>query len=127
MKSEQHGKFKTVPEYVKSLPAKRKTMFVQLRNAIKQAAPLAEEVISYNMPAFRFHGILVYYASYEKHIGFYPTSSVIKVFADELQNYNTSKGTIQFPVDKKLPVSLIKKIVKYRVKENLEKEKSKKR
>jgi len=54
MKSEQHGKFKTVPEYVKSLPANRKAMFVQMRNAIKQAAPLAEEVISYNMPAFRF-------------------------------------------------------------------------
>ena len=119
-------KFKTVDEYLSSLPPKAKKLVKDLRKAIKQAAPEAEELISYNMPAYKFHGILVYYAAHTEHIGFYPGSSAISgIFKDKLTAYKTSKGTIQFPIGKTLPINLIKDIVKYRVKQNLEKEAAK--
>jgi uncharacterized protein YdhG (YjbR/CyaY superfamily) len=92
-----------------------------LRKTIKEAAPQAEELISYNIPAFKQNGVLVYYAAYKNHIGFYPTSSPMKVFKKELANYKTSKGAIQFPIEKAIPKTLVSRIVKYRVKENLEK------
>ncbi|MGE5410461.1 MAG: iron chaperone [Clostridiales bacterium] len=93
---------------------------------IKQAPPEAEEIISFNMPAFRFHGMLIYYAAHKNHIGFYPGSkSIIEIFREDLTGYNTSKGTIQFPIEKALPLALVKKIVKYRVTENLERAKAK--
>ena len=85
---------------------------------IRAAAPLAQETISYNMPAFRSEKVLVYYMAHSRHIGFYPTASPIKFFKEDLKNYNTSKGAIQFPMEKPLPLLLIKKIVKFRVKEN---------
>jgi uncharacterized protein YdhG (YjbR/CyaY superfamily) len=119
-------KFITVDEYLSACPPKAKKLLKELRGAIKQAAPKAEELISYNMPAFKFHGILVYYAAHKEHIGFYPGSSVITgIFEDDLKGFKTSKGTIQFPIDKALPLSLIKKIVKYRIMQNLEREKAK--
>ena len=118
-------KFKTVDEYLSALPANTKAILKEMRKTIKQAAPQAEELISYNMPAFRLNGMLVYYAAYKEHIGFYPVSSAIKAFQKELSDYKTSKGTIQFPIDRPLPFGLITKIVKFRVKENLEKAKSK--
>ncbi len=120
-------KFKTVDEYLSAFPASIKKILQEVRKTIKQAAPNAEELISYNIPAFKLNGMLVFYAAYEKHIGFYPTSSGIKVFQDELTNYKTSKGAIQFPIDEPIPRDLITKIVRYRVKENLEKEKTKKK
>jgi len=120
-------KFKTVDEYLSAFPASTKKILQEVRKTIKQAAPNAEELISYNIPAFKLNGMLVFYAAYEKHIGFYPTSSGIKVFQDELTNYKTSKGAIQFPIDEPIPRGLITKIVRYRVKENLEKEKTKKK
>jgi uncharacterized protein YdhG (YjbR/CyaY superfamily) len=120
-------KFKTVDEYLSAFPASTKKILQEVRKTIKQAAPNAEELISYNIPAFKLNGMLVFYAAYEKHIGFYPTSSGIKVFQDELTNYKTSKGAIQFPIDEPIPRDLITKIVRYRVKENLEKEKTKKK
>ena len=98
-----------------------------MRITIKKAAPQAEELISYNMPAFKLHGMLVYYAAYDRHVGFYPTSSPMKVFKDELADYKTSKGAIQFPIEKTIPATLVKKIVRFRVKENLEKEAKKKK
>jgi uncharacterized protein YdhG (YjbR/CyaY superfamily) len=93
----------------------------KLRATIKKTAPAAEETISYQMPAFKYHGMLVYFAGYQNHIGFYPTSSPMKVFKDRLTNYKTSKGAIQFPIDKAIPLTLVKDIVKFRLKENLEK------
>ena len=99
----------------------------QVRKTIKDAAPQAEDVISYNMPASKLKGILVYYAAYEKHIGFYPTASGIKVFEDQLGDYKSSKGAIQFPIDKPMPVDLITKIVKFRVRETQGKEKARNR
>lgn len=121
----QATKFKTVDEYLSAFPAGTKAMLKEMRKTIKAAAPDAEEVISYNMPAFKFHGMLVYYAGYKGHIGFYPVSSAIVAFKKELEGYEQSKGTIRFPLDKPLPLALITKIVKFRVKENIEKEKVK--
>lgn len=114
-------KFKTVDEYFSTFPIHVKNILTELRKTIKQAAPQAEELISYNMPAFKLNGILVYYAAYNKHIGFYPTASGIEAFKKELSGYKWSKGAIQFPIDKPLPLELIIKIVKFRVAKNLEK------
>src|SRR4051812_36813330 len=99
-------KFKTVDEYLSTFPASTKSMLKVMRETIKQAAPKAEEVISYNMPAFKMNGILVYYAGYKGHIGFYPVSSAVAAFKKELSAYEQSKGTIRFPLDEPLPVGL---------------------
>jgi uncharacterized protein YdhG (YjbR/CyaY superfamily) len=127
-KSSPYGsaKFSTIDDYHVSFPADIRKILEQLRQTIGQAAPQAEEVISYNMPAFKWNGVLVYYAAYKQHIGFYPTPSPIRVFKAELIKFKTSKGAIQFPIDKPLPTALIKKIVKFRVTENSKKEKTKK-
>jgi uncharacterized protein YdhG (YjbR/CyaY superfamily) len=114
-------KFKTIDEYHHSFPAAIQKRLNEIRKTIKSAAPEAEEEISYNMPAFRQNKVLVYYAAAKEHIGFYPTPKPIKVFSVELSGYKASKGAIQFPLDKKIPVALIKKIVKFRVMEDAEK------
>lgn len=119
-------KFSTVDEYMSGFPPEVKDVLEGLRKAIRQAAPKAEEVISYNMPAYKFNGILVYFAGHKNHIGFYPGSGAITgIFKDSLTGYKTSKGTVQFPLDKPLPLGLIKEIVKFRVNENLERAKTK--
>lgn len=110
-------KFKTIDEYHLSFPKNIRNILETLRKTIKQIAPKAQEVISYNMPTFKLNKNLVHYAAYKEHIGFYPTPSPIKKFKDELVKYKTSKGAIQFPIDKPLPSALIKKMVKYRVME----------
>ncbi len=115
-------KFKTVEEYFEDLPNDSKIILQKLRQTIKKAAPKAEEVISYNIPAFKFHGVLVFYAAQKKHIGFYPTASGISLFKKELEKYEIAKGTVRFPLDKPLPLGLITKIVKFRMQENLHKE-----
>jgi uncharacterized protein YdhG (YjbR/CyaY superfamily) len=117
---------KNVDEYLAAIPATVRKMLQQIRQTIKAAAPKAEEVISYQMPAFKYQGMLVYYAGYKNHIGFYPVSSAIKAFEKELSNYPTTKGTVQFPIDKPLPLGLIAKMVKFRVKENEARQKAKK-
>src|SRR5215467_39711 len=114
-----------IDEYIQQFPANVQATLQKLRAAIKKTAPKAEEVISYQMPAFKYHGMLVYFAGYKNHIGFYPTSSPMKVFRDRLTNYKTSKGAIQFPIDQAIPQTLVKDIVKFRIKENLEKENAK--
>jgi uncharacterized protein YdhG (YjbR/CyaY superfamily) len=90
---------------------------------IKKAAPDAEELISYKMPAFKQNGMLVYFAAFKKHIGFYATPTGHREFENELSVYKQGKGSVQFPIDKPMPLNLISKIVKFRVKENLEKAK----
>lgn len=118
--------FKSVDEYFSTLTPKAKKLLKELRKAIKEAAPEAEEIITYNMPAYKYHGILVYYAAHTEHIGFYPGNKVVnEVFKKDLVKYKTSKGTIQFPMNEAIPVGLIGKIVKYRIKENLKKAKEK--
>jgi uncharacterized protein YdhG (YjbR/CyaY superfamily) len=111
-------KFKTVDEYLSTFPSSTKKMLQQLRETIRKAAPQAEEVISYNMPAYKQQGMLVYFAGYKGHIGFYPVSSAIKEFEEELSAFERSKGTVRFPLDKPLPLKLITRMVKYRIQEN---------
>jgi len=93
----------------------------ELRSIIKKAAPQAEEVISYKMPAYKQNGMLVYFAGYKNHVGFYPTSTGIKNFSHEFGKYKWSKGAVQFPLNEKLPIALIIKIVKHRIEANSEK------
>ena len=112
--------FKTIDEYIATFP-KNIQSILELRQAIRNSAPKAEEAISYQMPTFKLNGNLVYFAAFKNHIGFYPTSSAIEAFKEELSDYEVSKGTIRFPLDKPIPFDLVKKIVKYRVKENLDK------
>src|SRR5262245_21250643 len=119
-------KFKTVHEYLSAVPKEVRDALEEMRKTIRQAAPRAEEVISYNMPAFRANGILVWYAAFRKHIGFYPKPSAIVAFKEELAGYKTSKGAIQFPLEQGIPTNLVKKMVKFRVKENEQKQKGKK-
>lgn len=118
-------KFSTVDQYIAGFPKHTQALLKELRSAIKKQVPQAEEVISYNMPAFRLDGMLVYYAGNKAHIGFYPMPSAIMAFKKELASYVTSKGAIQFPLEEKLPLTLIKNIVKFRVQENKEKKKLK--
>ena len=123
-----YQKFKTVDEYFSSLDGKKKILLKELRGIIREAAPDAEEVISYNMPAYRYHGMLVYFMAHKSHIGFYPGNKVVnEVFKDELKSYKTSKGTIQLPLDKPLPKRLLIKIVKFRLDENMDKSISKRK
>jgi uncharacterized protein YdhG (YjbR/CyaY superfamily) len=109
---------KNIDEYIAGCPEDIQGKLKELRATIKKAAPGAEERISYHMPAFYLNGILVYFAAQTRHIGFYPTSSGVKTFMNELGSYKTSKGAIQFPLDKPLPLELVTRIVQYRAKEN---------
>ena len=120
-------KFKTVDEYLSALPANTKGILKEVRKTIKQAAPQAEELISYNIPAFKLFGGLIWYAAWKEHISLYPRSSRMEAFIKELSEYEGSKGTIKFPIDKPIPFDLISKIAKFRVKENLEEAKVKKK
>lgn len=117
---------KDIDEYIKSFPKEIQKLLVQVRAAINKAAPKAEEVISYRMPAFKLNGMLVWFAGYSKHIGFYPRVSGIEAYKKELSIYKGAKGSVQFPLDKPLPLGLITKIVKFRVHENLQQAKTKK-
>jgi uncharacterized protein YdhG (YjbR/CyaY superfamily) len=112
--------YKTIDEYVKTFPPEVRRTLETMRQTIHEAAPAAVEAISYQIPAFRLNGALVYFAAFKDHIGFYPTPSGIEEFRKELSQYKTSKGTVQFPLDKPLPVGLIKRVVRYRAQENLE-------
>jgi uncharacterized protein YdhG (YjbR/CyaY superfamily) len=108
----------TIDAYLANFPADVRQALHALRNAICESAPEATETISYQMPTFKLNGKnLVHFAAYKNHIGFYPTPSAIKHFADELTHYKTSKGAIQFPIDQPLPLDLIQRMVAFRVEE----------
>jgi len=122
----QRTAIKDVDAYIALFPQKIQRLLKQLRKTIKSAAPDAEELISYQMPAYKYLGRpLVYFAGYENHIGFYATPSANIIFKKELALYKTGKGSIQLPVDKPLPPALITKIVKYRLAENIKKAEAK--
>ncbi len=122
------NRFKTVEEYFTAAPTVSKERLGQLRAAVKKLLPGIQEVISYNMPAFRNeHGIVAWYAGYKHHLGLYPSPSGIAAFKEQLTGYKFSKGSIQFPLDRPLPMTLIKKIIKFRAAEIAEKQKAKKR
>lgn len=110
--------FKSVDEYIKTFPAEIQKILQQVRETIKKAAPEAEETINYQIPTFKLNGNLVHFAAFKNHIGFYPAPSGQKAFEKELSVYKSGKGSVQFPLDKPMPLALIKRIVQYRVKEN---------
>jgi uncharacterized protein YdhG (YjbR/CyaY superfamily) len=107
---------KNVDEYLAGVPEPARSTLNKLRAAIRSAAPpAATETISYGMPAFRYKGVLVWFAAFSNHCSLFPTASVVEAFKDELEGFSTSKGTIQFPTDKPLPSALVRKLVKARV------------
>ena len=110
-------KIQNIDEYINEFPEAIQQILETVRQTIKKAAPEAKEIISYQMPAFKFHRNLVYFGAFKNHIGFFPTANAIEVFKKDLASYKTSKGTIQFPLNKKIPLALIIKITKFRVKE----------
>ena len=116
---------KNIDEYIAGFPADIQIILGELRMAIKKAAPVAAETISYRMPTFVLNGNLVHFAAFKNHIGFYPTPSGIESFKKELSGYKGAKGSVQFPINAPLPLSLVTKIVKYRVQQNLEKARQK--
>lgn len=116
-----NGVPKSIDEYIAGYPPELQKLLQSVRQAIRDAAPEAEEKISYRMPTFFFHGNLVHFAAFNRHIGFYPAPSGIEAFKQELSAYKSSKGAVQFPLDQPIPYELIRKITAYRVKENREK------
>lgn len=112
----QTGDYKTIAQYIALFPKDVQAMLKEVKMTIAKAAPKAVETINYAIPTFKLNGKnLVHFAGYKSHIGFYPGSKAVEVFAGELVKYKTAKGSIQFPIESKIPLSLITKIVKYRV------------
>jgi uncharacterized protein YdhG (YjbR/CyaY superfamily) len=113
------GGFHTIDEYIATFPEDVQALLEAVRATIKAAAPDAEERISYQMPTFFLSGNLVHFAALKNHIGFYPTSSGIEAFNDELSVYEGTKGAVRFPINRPMPMELISRIVRFRVAENL--------
>ena len=112
-------KITTIDEYIASFPSQTKEYLNQIREAIQIAVPEAEESISYAMPAFKLKGkALVYFAGYKGHIGFYATPTGHKAFEKDLSLYKQGKGSVQFPLDKPMPLELIARITKFRAEEH---------
>lgn len=109
---------KTIEQYIDSFPEDKRPMLEEIREVIQKAAPQATETINYGIPTFKLNGNLVHFGGYKTHIGFYPGSEAVEAFLPEVEKFEHSKGTIQFPLDEPLPVDLIRKITKYRVKMN---------
>lgn len=120
--NEDKSPFRNVDEYIASFSNETREILLNIRATIKEAASNAEETIKYQMPTFTLYGNLVHFAAFKKHIGFYPVPSAIEEFKNELSIYKGGKGSVQFPIDKPIPYELIRKIVIFRVKENLERE-----
>ena len=113
-------RFKTMDEYIDTFPEDVRRILNELMQTIKEVVPDAEETINYHIPTFTLNGNLVHFAAFENHIGFYPTPSGMEAFKKELSGYKSAKGSVQFPINEPLPLPLIRRIVEYRVKENLE-------
>lgn len=111
----------TIDEYIAGFPPAVQKILEQVRATVRKAAPQAAEAIKYQIPTFTQNGNLVHFAAWQTHIGFYPAPRALAEFKDELAKYEGSKGAVKFPLDKPMPLSLISKIVKYRVRENLAK------
>ena len=109
-----------IDEYIAGFPMDVQEILEKIRRTIREAAPDAEETIKYQMPTFTLKGNLVHFAAFNEHIGFYPTPTGTKTFQKELAVYRGGKGSVRFPLDKPIPFALISQIVKFRVKENLE-------
>jgi len=112
---------KSIDEYILNFPPEIQEILEKLRKVIKESAPDAQEKISYQMPTFALNGNLVHFAAFKNHIGLYPSPSGTDSFKLEIAEYKSGKGSIQFPLDKPIPYELIRKIVKFRVIENIKK------
>jgi uncharacterized protein YdhG (YjbR/CyaY superfamily) len=108
----------SIDEYIAQFPHDVQAIMNELRAVIKETAPEAQERISYGMPGYYLHGMLVWFGGHKNHIGFYPTGEGIEAFMNELVSYKTSKGAIQFPLDQPIPYDLVRRIVKYRKERN---------
>jgi uncharacterized protein YdhG (YjbR/CyaY superfamily) len=117
----RQAKPETIDEYIAAFEGDVRARLEQLRAAIRQAAPQATERISYRIPTFSLCGNLVHFAGFERHVGFYPGPAGIEKFAKELSSYESAKGSVQFPHDRPLPLGLVRKIVRFRLEENLAK------
>jgi uncharacterized protein YdhG (YjbR/CyaY superfamily) len=111
---------RNIDEYIAGFPQDVQDILEEIRTTIRKVAPEAEETIKYRMPTFTLKGNLVHFAAFKNHIGFYPVPTGIEAFKEELSQYKGGKGSVQFPLDKLIPLDLISRIVKFRVKENLE-------
>ena len=112
----------SITEYINTAPKETRDKLHEMRDCIRKAAPGAKEGLKWGMPAFSYQRILVTFAAFKHHIGFYPTPSAVKAFADDLSKFKTASGSIQFPLEKPLPLPLIRKITEFRVRESLEKD-----
>ena len=113
----------TITEYINAAPKEARQKLREMRACIRAAAPGAKESLKWGMPAFSYRRILVTFAAFKHHIGFYPTPSAVKAFANELSKFATAKGSIQFPLENPLPLPLIRKITAFRVRESIEEDK----
>jgi uncharacterized protein YdhG (YjbR/CyaY superfamily) len=117
----------SIDEYIAGFPPEIQEILQNIRKVIREAAPQAQEKISYQMPTFYLHGNLFHFAAFPKHIGFYPVPSGIERFKEELSVYKQGKGSVQFPLDQPIPYDLIRRVAEYRVVENMQKAQSKKK
>ncbi len=122
----QKAGFTSIDEYIAAFPADVQERLQQMRAIIREAAPEAQEKISYQMPTFFLHGNLVHFAAFKNHIGFYPAPRGIEAFKDELAAYEGAKGSVRFPLDQPLPLDLVRRIVQFRVTDQLQNAKAKK-
>lgn len=116
--------YTNIDEYIQQFPKETREILEAMRHTIQKAAPQAREAISYGIPTFKLNGNLVHFGGFKDHVSFFPGAEAIEVFAKDLKGFQTSKGTIQFPLDKPIPFELIKKITAFRVKQNLKKKPS---
>ncbi len=116
-----------IDEYIACFPEEVRSILEKVRSTISEAAPKAEEAISYRIPTFKLKGNLVHFAAFKRHIGFFPTPTGIAKFKEELSSYKGAKGSVQFPYDKPIPYDLVRRIVKFRARENLERAEAKAR
>ena len=117
----------SIDEYIAGFPRETQLILNKIRSTIRDEAPQATETINYQIPTFTLNGNLVHFAAFKNHIGFYPTPSGMTAFANELSAYKGAKGSVQFPLDQPIPYDLIARIVRFRVEENIQKQKSKKK
>jgi len=111
---------KSITEYINAAPKEARKKLREMRACIRKSAPGAKESLKWGMPAFSYRRILVMFAAFKHHIGFYPTPSAVRAFANDLSKFATAKGSIQFPLEKPLPLALIRKITAFRVRESIE-------
>ncbi len=110
----------SITEYINAAPKEARAKLREMRACIRESAPGAKESLKWGMPAFSYRRILVTFAAFKHHIGFYPTPSAVRAFANDLSKFATAKGSIQFPLEKPLPLPLIRKITEFRVRESIE-------